>query len=128
MVEQVWQPRQGVPSEPVETLIRAARNVLPLAQGPDTLTGSIRRKFILDLAEWGNPAEVSLRCALQGVGEFGARKVLSYAMAGEVAAVGALRRFTGTAKVDVATGAFLDIEITPSAPTVIGPNGGAAPR
>ncbi len=111
MSDPVWQPREGVPVEPRETLIRAARQLMPLVQQEQS-GGTFTQTLMLDLADWGNPSEVKVHCTVGRRVNFVGRNALEYLFDGSIASAVQYRRFGGQAVLDIETGAVLDIDLT----------------
>jgi hypothetical protein len=109
VVDTVWKPREGVPIEPLEMLIRAARQLIPLAQGEQN-GGQFTKTLSLDLADWGNPSEVTVRCAVGRQSTFAGRTAVEYLFAGSLTGGVQYRSFRGQAFLDVDTGAVLAME------------------
>jgi hypothetical protein len=110
----VWQPRADVPVEPLETLIRTARQFIPLAQQEQS-GGSFTKTLTLDLADWGNPSEVTMHCAVGRRSTFAGRTALEYLFDGSLASAKHYRSFRGQAVLDVESGAVLNIEFATNA-------------
>lgn len=109
MIEAVWEPRAGTPVEPLEMLIRAARQLIPLAQ-QEPNGGEFTKILTLDLAAWGNPAQATIRCRVGRRSTFNGRSALEYLFGGSLAGAGQHRSFRGQAFLDIDTGAVLAID------------------
>jgi len=105
----VWQPRAGAPLEPLDMLIRAARQLLPLAQQEHS-GGAFTKTLTLDLAEWGNPSEVTVRCSVGRPANLAGRTAIEYLLDGSLSSAVQHRSFRGQAVLDIETGAVLDID------------------
>jgi hypothetical protein len=109
MSDPVWKPPHGDSSEPLDSLIRAARRLLPVGRSDATTRISMNRNLTLDLGEWGEAAEVSLRYTLTGAATFNGRDVIAFRFGGEIASRSGQRTFSGRAFIDQKTTAVLDI-------------------
>jgi hypothetical protein len=110
-MDTVWQPREEPPVDPVETLIRAARRLLPgIQRETQEGKGAVARGFTLDLGEWGERAEVALSATIGARANFASRSVVAYLFNGSLTGIGQPRRFGGEALIDLETGAVLAME------------------
>lgn len=110
MADAVWKPRDGAPIEPIDALMRAARQLIPLAQSVETTGGRCSKTLSLDLADWGNPLEVTVNCTLGRQTAFAGRASLEFLFSGSIGGARQYRTFTGQALLDVGTGAVLAME------------------
>lgn len=107
-----WRPRPTDIPEPVEALHRATCRLLATKGQTETA----ERTAVIDLGEWGNPAEIRLVCQPGQLAAHRNRSVLSYRIDGTVAAAGAARLFGGQALIDRETYAVLDLQLNIGAP------------